>query len=102
MSTVLRPRHLTSLTEDSRPRLSRLGRPDELTGSEPPTQRTAHELIAAERDLTDHQTHFLNARRKGDRDGAAYAAAMQQATAERIDGLRTRLHDERRRELLGR
>ena len=100
MTISARPRHLQGPTEDLRPRLSRLGRPDELTGSEPPTQRIANELIAAERDLTDHQTHFLAARRDGDPAAASLAAANQQATADRIDALRTRLHAERRRELL--
>ena len=100
MPTSIRPRHLRAATEDPRPRLSRLGHPDELTGSEPPTQRIAHELIAAERDLTDHQTHILAARRDGNPDAASLAAASQRATTARIDALRARLHAERRRELL--
>jgi len=66
------------------------------------TQRLAHELIAAERDLTDHQSRVLMARRDGDQDAASLAAARQRATSGRIDALRERLYEERRRALLGR
>jgi hypothetical protein len=100
MPTPVRPRYLQAPTEDPRPRLSRLGHPEELTGNEPPTQLIANQLIAAERALTDHQTLFLAARRDGDTDAASLAAASQRATTQRIDALRARLHDERRRELL--
>jgi hypothetical protein len=100
MANPTRPRHLQAPTEDSRPRLSRLGHPEELTGSEPPTQRIANELIAAERDLTDHQTHVLVARRDGDPDAESFATARQKATTDRIGALRDQLHAERRRELL--
>jgi hypothetical protein len=97
-----RPRHLHPPTEDPRPRLSRLGHPEELTGGEPATQRIANELIAAERDLTDHQPRVLMARRDGDQDAATLAAARQRATTDRIDALRERLYTERRRALLQR
>ena len=102
MPTIIRPRHLNPPTADSRPRLSRLGHPEEMTGGEPPMQRIANELIAAERDLTDHQTHFLAARCDGDPDAASMAASRQRATTARIDALRASLHAERRRELLQR
>jgi hypothetical protein len=97
-----RPRFLRGPTTDARQRLSRLGRPEELSGREPPRQRTANELIAAVRDLTDHQTRVLYARREGDFAAASAAAAQERLTEHRIDQLRRRLHEERRRELLGR
>ena len=50
--TVPVPRHLEPRPEDIRPRLARLGYPDEMTGLEPPVQRLANFLIAAERDLS--------------------------------------------------
>ena len=101
MGTTLRSRHLTGLLrENPRPRLSRLGNLEDLTGAETPRQRTAHELIAAEGDLTEYQTRLVYARRDGDPAQASLAAASRDATTRRIDRLRIELHAERRRELL--
>ena len=43
--TVPVPRHLEPRPEDARPRLARLGYPDELTGMEPPVQRILARVI---------------------------------------------------------
>jgi hypothetical protein len=100
MAIYTSPQLLRASTRDRRPRLRRLGHPEELTGRESPVQRTANELIAAELALTHHQTRFIYARREGDQLGAWDAASRQTATARRIDALRRRLRDQRRRELL--
>jgi hypothetical protein len=101
MTTSLpRARHLRPRPDDVRPRLSRLGHPDALTGQEPPLQRAANELIAAERHLTHLQTRHLEARRSGDPPAISAAASRQAGAEDRIERLRARLHEERRRELL--
>jgi hypothetical protein len=88
--------------EDLRPRLARLGHPDELTGMEPPRQRVANYLIAAERELSHVQTRCFEARRGGDPDVIAAAVARQDAAEAEIGRLRFQLYGERRRELLRR
>ena len=98
--TVPVPRHLEPRMEDLRPRLARLGNPDELTGMEPPRQRMANYLIAAERELSHVQTRFFEARRGGDPDVIAAAQARQDAAEARIGRLRVQLYRERRQVLL--
>lgn len=93
-------RHIRPRPEDVRPRLSRLGRPDELTGQEPPLQRAANELIAAERQLTHLQTRYLEARRSGDSPAISQAASRQAGAVQHIERLRAQLYAERQRELL--
>jgi len=100
--TVPVPRHLEPRPEDARPRLARLGYPDELTGMEPPVQRMANYLIAAERQLSHVQSRFFEARRGGDPDAIAAAIARQDAAKREIGRLRVQLYTERRRELLQR
>jgi hypothetical protein len=100
--TVPVPRHLEPRPEDARPRLARLGYPDELTGMEPPVQRMANYLIAAERQLSHVQSRYFEARRGGDPDAIAAAIARQDAAKREIGRLRVRLYSERRRELLQR
>jgi hypothetical protein len=73
---------------------------EELTGHERPTQRTANELIAAERELSHLQTRVLQARRDADAALALSAEARQDRAARQITALRARLYEERRRELL--
>src|SRR4029078_13151799 len=80
--TIPVPRHLEPHPEDVRPRLARLGHPDEMTGLEPPVQRWANFLIAAERNLSDVQSRFFEARRDGDPDAMATLTA-QWESAER-------------------
>jgi hypothetical protein len=96
------PRHLAPRPEDARPRLARLGHPDELTGMEPPVQRMANFLIAAERELSHVQSRYFAARRGGDPDAIAAAVARQEAAKREIGRLRVLLYSERRRELLQR
>jgi hypothetical protein len=96
------PRHLAPRPEDARPRLARLGHPDELTGMEPPVQRMANFLIAAERELSHVQSRYFAARRGGDPDAIAAAVARQEAAKREIGRLRVQLYAERRRELLQR
>ena len=96
------PRHLEPRPEDARPRLARLGHPDEMTGMEPPVQRMANYLIAAERELSHVQSRFFEARRGGDPDAIAAAAARQDAAKREIGRLRVQLYAERRRELMQR
>ncbi|HEY8179963.1 MAG TPA: hypothetical protein VIH33_06135 [Candidatus Limnocylindria bacterium] len=96
------PRHLAPRPEDARPRLARLGHPDELTGMEPPVQRMANFLIAAERELSHVQSRYFAARRGGDPDAIAAAIARQEAAKREIGRLRVQLYAERRRELLQR
>ena len=98
--TVPVPRHLEPRMEDLRPRLSRLGHPDEMTGMEPPRQRMANYLIAAERELSHVQTRFFEARRGGDPDAIAAAIARQDRAEAEIGRLRLQLYGERRRELM--
>jgi hypothetical protein len=100
--TVPVPRHLAPRPEDARPRLARLGHPDELTGMEPPVQRMANFLIAAERELSHVQSRYFAARRGGDPDAIAAAVARQEAAKREIGRLRVQLYAERRRELLQR
>ena len=100
--TVPVPRHLAPRPEDARPRLARLGHPDELTGMEPPVQRMANYLIAAERELSHVQSRYFAARRGGDPDAIAAAVARQEAAKREIGRLRVQLYAERRRELLQR
>lgn len=100
--TVPVPRHLAPRPEDARPRLARLGHPDELTGMEPPVQRMANFLIAAERELSHVQSRYFAARRGGDPDAIAAAVARQEAAKREIGRLRVLLYSERRRELLQR
>lgn len=64
-------------------------------------QRTANELIAAERQLADHQSRYLEARRTGDAAAASLAASGQDGALRQIERLRAQLYEERRRELLG-
>ncbi len=98
--TVPVPRHLEPRPEDARPRLARLGHPDELTGMEPPRQRMANYLIAAERELSHVQSRYFEARRSGDPDVIVKAAARWDAAEEKIARLRLQLYAERRRHLL--
>jgi hypothetical protein len=100
--TVPVPRHLEPRMEDLRPRLARLGHPDELTGMEPPRQRMANYLIAAERELSHVQTRFFEARRDGDPDVIAAALARRDAAEATIGKLRIQLYSERRQDLLQR
>ncbi len=79
-----------------------LGYPDELTGMEPPVQRMANYLIAAERQLSHFQSRYFEARRGGDPDAIAAAIARQDAAKREIGRLRVQLYTERRRELLQR
>ena len=81
------PRHLAPRPEDARPRLARLGHPDEMTGMEPPVQRMANYLIAAERELSHVQSRFFEARRGGDPDAIAAATARQDAAKREIGRL---------------
>ena len=92
-------RHLAPRPEDARPRLARLGHLDELTGMEPPVQRMANFLIAAERELSHVQSRYFAARRGGDPDAIAAAVARQEAAKREIGRLRVLLYAERRREL---
>jgi hypothetical protein len=94
------PRHLEPRPQDVRPRLARLGYPDEMTGLEPPVQRLANFLIAAERDLTHVQTRYFEARRIGDADTIAAAIARKEAAERTIGRLRVQLYAERRQQLL--
>ena len=96
------PRHLEPRPEDARPRLARLGYPDELTGMEPPVQRMANFLIAAERQLSHFQSRYFEARRGGDPNAIAAAIARQDAAKREIGRLRVQLYTERRRQLLQR
>jgi hypothetical protein len=100
--TVPVPRHLEPRPEDARPRLARLGHPDELTGMEPPIQRLANFLIAAERQLSHVQSRYFEVRRGGDPNAIAAAEARQEAAKREIGRLRVQLYAERRRELLQR
>jgi hypothetical protein len=100
--TVPVPRHLEPRPEDARPRLARLGYPDELTGMEPPRQRMANYLIAAERELSHVQSRYFEARRSGDPEVIARAAARWDAVEDRIARYRLQLYAERRRHLLER
>jgi hypothetical protein len=94
------PRHLEGRPEDVRPRLARLGYPDEMTGLEPPVQRLANFLIAAERDLSHVQTRYFQARRSGDAGTIATALARKEAAERTIGRLRVQLYAERRQQLL--
>ena len=98
--TVPVPRHLEPRPEDVRPRLARLGYPDEMTGLEPPVQRLANFLIAAERDLSHVQSRFFEARRSGDPETIAAAVARKEAAERTIGRLRVQLYAERRQQLL--
>ena len=98
--TVPVPRHLEPRPEDVRPRLARLGYPDEMTGLEPPVQRLANFLIAAERDLSHVQSRFFEARRSGDPDIIAAAVSRKEAAERTIGRLRVQLYAERRQQLL--
>ena len=98
--TVPVPRHLEPRPEDVRPRLARLGYPDELTGLEPPRQRLANFLIAAERDLSHVQSRYFAARRSGDPDVIAAAVARKESAERAIGRLRVQLYAERRQQLL--
>ena len=98
--TVPVPRHLEPRPEDLRPRLSRLGHPDELTGMEPPRQRMANYLIDAERQLSHVQSRFFEARRSGDPEVIAAAVARRERAEQAIARYRLQLHAERRRQLL--
>lgn len=98
--TVPVPRHLEPRPEDLRPRLARLGYPDELTGLEPPRQRLANFLIAAERDLSHVQSRYFEARRSGDPDIIAAAAGRKESAEQAIGRIRVQLYAERRRHLL--
>ncbi|HEX6474643.1 MAG TPA: hypothetical protein VF114_06110 [Candidatus Limnocylindria bacterium] len=100
--TIPVPRHLEPRPEDARPRLARLGHPDELTGMEPPRQRMANYLIAAERELSHVQSRYFEARRTGDPEVIAKAAARWDAAEDRIAKIRLQLYAERRRQLLER
>jgi hypothetical protein len=100
--TVPVPRHLEPRPEDLRSRLARLGNPEELTGMEPPIQRLANFLIAAERELSHVQTRFFEAQRSGDAEVIAAAAARKAAAEAAIGSLRVQLFTERRRQLLQR
>src|SRR5919106_4362033 len=97
---LLRARHLRGRPQDVRSRLSQLGHPEQLSGREPPLQRTANELIAAERQLADHQSRYLETRRTGDAAAASLAASGQDRALRQIEALRAQLYEERRRELL--
>lgn len=98
--TVPVPRHLEPRPEDLRPRLARLGYPDELTGMEPPRQRMANYLIDAERQLSHVQSRYFEARRTGDPYVIAAAVARREAAEQRIARYRLQLYAERRRQLL--
>jgi hypothetical protein len=98
---LLRARHLRGRPRDVRSRVSQLGHPEQLTGREPALQRTANELIAAERQLAEHQSRYLEARRTGDAAAASLAASGQDRAIRQIEYLRAQLYEERRRELLG-
>ena len=100
--TVPVPKHLEPRPEDGRSRLGRLGHPDELTGMEPPVQRFANYLIAAERNLSHVQSRYFEAQRSGDERAIAAAAARKDAAQREIGRLRVQLYSERRRELLAR
>jgi len=98
--TVPVPRHLEPRPEDVRPRLARLGHPDEMTGLEPPVQRLENFLIAAERNLSDVQSRFFEARRGGDPDAMATLSAQWEAAERAVGSFRLQLYQERRRQLL--
>ena len=67
---------------------------------EPPVQRMANYLIAAERELSHVQSRYFQARRSGDPDAIAAAAARQDAAKREIGKLRVQLYAQRRRQLL--
>ena len=69
---------------------------------EPPRQRMANYLIAAERELSHVQSRYFEARRTGDPDVIVKAAARWDAAEEKIARLRLQLYAERRRHLLER
>ena len=98
--TVPVSRHLEPRPEDLRPRLARLGHPDELTGMEPPRQRMANYLIDAERQLSHVQSRFFEARRTGDPDVIAAAVARRERAEQSIARYRLQLYAERRQQLL--
>jgi hypothetical protein len=103
-------------------RVNSLGDPDRLAAvsvGTTPSQRTANDLIAAERALAEAQSRYLGARRAwtdavrhsaADKASASRAAAAQteldaadaarSLALRRIDELRQQLHDQRHRELL--
>lgn len=98
-------------------RIAALGDAEQQPMDQTPSQRTANELISAERALTEAQNRYLTARRtwtdairRGDEATAdAVTAAQTEVNAAeamrdyaigRIDELRRRLQDERRREAL--
>ena len=98
--TVPVPRHLEPRPEDLRPRLARLGHPDELTGMEPPRPRMANYLIDAERQLSHVQSRFFEARRTGDPEVIAAADARRERAEQSIARYRLQLYAERRQQLL--
>src|SRR5918999_4450467 len=76
-----------------------------------PSQRIAHELIAAERTLASIETHYLEARRRlaesgraaggdGGRGSLALVESQRDDGRERVQRLRHQLYEERRREVL--
>lgn len=69
---------------------------------EPPRQRMANYLIAAERELSHVQSRYFEARRTGDPEVIAKAAARWDAAEDRIARIRLQLYAERRRQLLER
>lgn len=98
-------------------RIAALGAIEQQPMQQTPSQRTANELISAERALTEAQTRYLAARRSwtdairrgADTPGDAVTAAEAEVNAAedmrdyaigRIDELRMRLQEERRREAL--
>jgi hypothetical protein len=100
-------------------RISRLGDLERYDGDHTPSQKTANELIAAERALAEAQDNYLAAKRawtdsiKGRPDAfghvpdptktqVAYEAAeaIRDGAGTRIEQLRLQLHEQRRRELL--
>jgi hypothetical protein len=75
-----------------------------------PSQRIAHELIAAERTLASMEAHYLEARRlaesapatggDGGRGSLALVESQRDDGRERVQRLRHQLYEERRREIL--
>ena len=112
MMTTTRNRRLVSRDYASAPsRLSSLGRPEAMGPGMLPSQRIAHELIAAERTLASIETHYLEARRRvaesaraaggdGGRAPLALVESQRDDGRERVQRLRHQLYEERRREIL--
>ena len=115
--TVRHVKPRVALARRGNDRIAALGDTEQAPMEQTPSQRTAIELISAERALTEAQNRYLTARRTWTdalrRDDEANADAVTAAQAElnaaeamrdyaigRIDELRLRLQVERRREAL--